>query len=316
MVEVQLDPALNAQIAQVRRFNRFYTQRIGVLGDAYLERPLTLTLARVIFELANRTDVTAADLSRDLTLNAGYLSRILGRLERQGLIARTPSPVDGRQVLLALTAEGHALFERINQRSHDEIAHLLTPIGTADRARMVAAMGAIERLLNGPGTAPDRQGPITLREHRPGDMGWVVQAHGELYAREYGWNSEFEALVAEIVAGFLRGYDPDRERCWIAERDGERIGCVFVVRGSDDVAKLRLLLVTPEARGSGLGRALVREVIRFARGRGYRTLTLWTNDVLTAARTIYTGEGFELRASGQHHSFGHDLVEQTWELTL
>ena len=316
MAATQLDPALDAQIARVRQFNRFYTQRIGVLGDAYLERSLTLTLARIIFELANRTDATAADLSRDLTLNAGYLSRVLGRLERQGLIARTPSPVDGRQVLLALTAEGHALFEHINQRSRDEVAHLLAPVGTADRARMVAAMGTIGSLLNGPEAAPVRQGPITLREHRPGDMGWVVQAHGELYAREYGWNSEFEALVAEIVAGFLRGHDPKRERCWIAERDGERIGSVFVVRASDEAAKLRLLLVTPEGRGSGLGRALVREAVRFSRERGYRTLTLWTNDVLSAARAIYVSEGFMLRRSGQHHSFGHDLVEQTWELEL
>ncbi|HEY8369812.1 MAG TPA: GNAT family N-acetyltransferase [Thermodesulfobacteriota bacterium] len=304
---------LDRRIDAVRRFNRFYTQTIGALHEGHLRSPFSLTQARVLYELAHRHEPTAAALAADLGLDAGYLSRILRGFERKGLIARRPSRTDGRQSLITLTARGREAFAPLDARAREEVGALLERLSEAEQGRVVEAMQTIERLL---GPEPASRAPYVLRPHRPGDMGWVVQRHGEIYAQEYGWDETFEALVAEIVAKFVRNYDPKRERCWIAEKDGENVGSVFVVQQSKTVAKLRLLLVDPKARGLGLGTRLVDECIRFARQAGYRKLTLWTNDVLHAARRIYERAGFRLVHRERHRSFGHDLVGETWDLTL
>lgn len=309
MAEMETDRSVDA----VRRFNRFYTRRIGALGEGHLDTPFSLTEARVIYELAHRDAATAAGLVQELGLDAGYLSRILRSFQERGLLDRRPSTTDARQSRLSLTDAGRATFAQLNATAHRDVAAMLDALPVADRERLVAAMRTIEEALAG-SSAPGE--PYVLRDPRPGDLGWVVQSHGELYAREYGWNAEFEALVAEIVAAYVREFRPERERCWIAERGGENVGSIFCVRHSDDVAKLRLLLVDPRARGLGLGARLVDECVRFARGAGYRTLTLWTNDVLHAARRIYVAAGFRLVREESHHSFGHDLVSQTWELEL
>lgn len=301
------------RIAAVRRFNRFYTRRIGVLEEGLLDSPYSLTEARVLYELAQGESATAARLAGELGLDPGYLSRILTGFEKRQLIARAPSERDGRQSVLSLTEAGHAAFAALDERSAKEIGTLIGALSPDQQARLVAAMDGIAGLL----TAPDRRGaPYVLRPHRPGDIGWIVHRHGALYAQEYGWNEEFEALVAEIAAKFIRHYDPRRERCWIAERDGERLGSVMLVAHSPRVAKLRLLLVEPQARGLGIGSRLVEECIRFAGERGYRKLTLWTNSVLLAARRIYERAGFSLVESEPHRSFGHDLVGENWELPL
>ncbi|WP_342361131.1 helix-turn-helix domain-containing GNAT family N-acetyltransferase [Terrarubrum flagellatum] len=306
-------PAANGTddaVAAVRRFSRFYTRTLGVLGGDLYDSDLSLTEARVLYELAMaQTPRTAIEVGRDLGVDAGYMSRILRGFAARGLIARKPSTTDGRARILTLTKKGRAAFARVDRISAEEVGHVLAPLTSGERRQVITAMSAIERALGG-----DSVSPITLRAHRPGDMGWVVAKHGELYAREYGWDLSFEALVAEIAAGFIRNFDPDFERCWIAEMDGEPVGSVFIVKASDEVAKLRLLIIDPRARGRGLGKKLVDECIRFSRERGYRKIMLWTNDVLTAARAIYVKAGFTLTESEKHHSFGKELVGETWEL--
>jgi DNA-binding MarR family transcriptional regulator/N-acetylglutamate synthase-like GNAT family acetyltransferase len=303
----------DGRVGMVRRFNRFYTQRIGVLQEGWLKSPFSLSELRVLYELSHRDRPAAVEVSRELGLDEGYLSRILRSFEKDGLISRAPSEADGRQSLLALTEKGRKTFAPLDQRTHDEVAAMLGGLSIADQDRLIAAMEAIERLLR-PET--EKRVPYILRPHHPGDMGWVVQRHGILYAREYGWNEQFEALVAEIVAAFIKGFDPKRERCWIAEREGENVGCIFLVKKTVRTAKLRLLLVEPSARGLGIGRRLVDECVRFAQQAGYRKVTLWTNSLLHAARHIYVGAGFRLVHEEPHHSFGHDLVGQNWELEV
>jgi DNA-binding MarR family transcriptional regulator/N-acetylglutamate synthase-like GNAT family acetyltransferase len=307
------DDDFDRRVGEVRRFNRFWTRQIGVLREGYLESPFSLTEVRVFYELAHREETTAGELGEELGLDAGYLSRILSGFQKHGLIRKRPSEADGRRRLLRLTERGREAFAPLEARSRSEIGAMLGGMSIAGQERLVEAMRAIERLLS---FRPDPAVPYLLRPPQPGDMGWVVHRHGVLYAREYGWDERFEALVAGIVAKFIQQYDPRVERCWIAERDGEVVGCVFLVRESEEVAKLRLLLVEPEARGLGIGSRLVEECIRFARQAGYLKITLWTNDVLNSARRIYEAMGFQLVHEKPHRSFGHDLVGQTWELML
>jgi DNA-binding MarR family transcriptional regulator/GNAT superfamily N-acetyltransferase len=297
----------------VRRFNRFYTRQIGVLQEGLLQSPFSLAEARVLYEVAHRDRPAAAELGKDLGLDAGYLSRILRGLRRRGLVDRRPSEADGRRSLLGLTRSGRAAFATLDERSRTEIGALLDPLPPRDQGRLVEAMRAIEELLGG---APRPPASYLLRPHQPGDMGWVVHRHGVLYAQEYGWDETFEGLVAEIVARFVKRLDPRRERCWIAEVDGEAVGSVFLVKQSRTVARLRLMLVEPRARGMGIGKRLVDECIRFARQAGYRKITLWTNSVLLAARRLYTQAGFRLVEEEPYHGFGHDLVGETWDLKL
>jgi DNA-binding MarR family transcriptional regulator/GNAT superfamily N-acetyltransferase len=309
------DTTLDNAIQTVRRFSRFYTRRIGVLHEGLLGAPLSLTEARIIYELAQTTESTATRLAAGLGLDAGYLSRILRGFHDRGLIDRRASESDGRQTVLSLTDAGRDVFAAIDDRSQAEVAAMLERLNGGQQKRLVAALHIAEALL-GSGGAPEPRVPYLLRPHRPGDMGWVVHRQAVLYAEEYGWDEQFEALVAEIVARFVQAFDPKQERCWIAEREGAVVGSVFLVRDADDVAKLRLLYVEPDARGLGIGRRLVEECIRFARQTGYRRLTLWTNDILTSARRIYQEAGFQLVAEERHHSFGHDLVGQNWDLVL
>ena len=308
-------PPIPARIAAVRRFNRFYTRQVGALDEGLLHSALSLPEARVLYEIAHRESSTAAELGRDLRLDTGYLSRLLRALERRALIERAPSPADGRQSLLRLTAEGRATFDDLDKRSSEDVASLLTPLGDHQQRRLLDAMRTIETVLGGEARQPSS---YVLRSHRPGDMGWIVHRQAVLYAQEYGWNEEYEGLISHIVADFIDTFDPKREHCWIAEREGEIIGSVFIVRHPNrkGVAKLRLLYVEPEARGLGIGRRLVSEVTRFARDAGYRAISLWTNSVLVSARRLYEGEGYRLVQEERHHSFGKDLVGQTWELTL
>ena len=304
---------LETRIDAVRRFNRFFTRRIGVLREGLLHSPYSPTEARVLFEVASREDLSASELSRELGLDRGYLSRILARLERRGLIVKIPSESDARRRLLSLTPAGKDAFTLLDSRSREEVAEMLGGLSEVNQQRLLEAMRTIEGIFSKGFKFSE---PFFLRAHEPGDMGWVVHRHGVLYAQEYGWDERFEGLVARIVADFINNYDPAKERCWIAEMNGERVGCVFVVKASDTVAKLRLLLVEPRARGLGLGTHLVEECVRFARSRGYNTLTLWTNSALDAARHIYERQGFELVEEVEHHSFGQDLVGQNWELAL
>jgi DNA-binding MarR family transcriptional regulator/GNAT superfamily N-acetyltransferase len=301
------------RVEAVRRFNRFYTKQIGALHEGLLQSPFSLTEVRVLYELAHRENITASELAKDLGLDAGYLSRILRRFEYCGFLDRTPSQTDGRRSHLRLTQQGQDAFAPLDQRSHDEVAAMLGKLSATKQNRLLDAIRTMEEVL---APQPGEKPPYLLRSHQPGDMGWIIHRHGVLYAQEYGWDEQFEALVAEIAAKFIQNFDPKRERCWIAERDGEIVGSVFLVKQSDEVAKLRLLLVEPTARGLGIGTRLVGECIRFARQVGYTTITLWTNDVLRAARHIYEKAGFRLVREEPHHSFGHDLVGQTWELTL
>jgi DNA-binding MarR family transcriptional regulator/GNAT superfamily N-acetyltransferase len=301
------------QIAAVRAFNRFYTSKLGFLDQQLLKSPFSLSEARVLYELANRQSPSAKDIGTELGLDAGYLSRIVQKFDENGLIARKPYPGDRRQYQLSLTAKGRQAFAKLDRSSHDEVAGILATLSQEHRKRLIGAMGVIERLLGSSDVSP---AAATLREPRPGDMGWVVQSHGALYASEYGWDSSFEVLVAEIAAKFLGSFDASRERCWIAELDGAQVGSVFLVRHSDDVAKLRLLLVDPAGRGQGLGRRLVGECIAFARACGYRKITLWTQSILVAARKIYHDAGFVQVASEPHRSFGQSLIGETWEMKL
>jgi len=301
------------RIGTVRQFNRFFTRQIGVLREGLLHSPYPLTDARILFELGQCNQVTASRLGRELGLDAGYLSRILARLEQQGLLEKVRSENDGRQLLVSLTAAGREAFALLDQRSREEVSEMLEDLSEEDQQRLLKAMQTIESVLSSGFKFSE---PFVLRPHEPGDMGWVAHRHGVLYAQEYGWDEHFEALVAQIVAEFINNYNPGRERCWIAEIDGEIIGSVFVVQSSETVAKLRLLLVEPKARGLGLGTRLVEECIRFARRRGYQKLILWTNSILLEARHIYKKTGFKLVAEEAHHSFGHDLIGETWELVL
>ncbi|WP_374663192.1 GNAT family N-acetyltransferase [Ramlibacter sp.] len=304
-----------ADVKALRAFNRFYTQRIGVL-KRYLDSDFTLTEVRVLYEVAHQPGLTAATLVRQLDLDAGYLSRILRRFEQRGWLAREASPHDARQSLLRLTDAGHAVFAPLQQKSRDEAAQLLGTLPAPERPRLLQALGTAQRLMaheaSDAQTAPD----VTLRPLQPGDMGWVVQAHGEVYAKEYRYNAEFEALVAEIAARLLRRFDPAREAGWIAERQGQRVGSVFLVRKSARVAQLRLLVLTPDARGLGLGSRLTDAALDFARAKGYRKVVLWTHRQLKAARAIYQTRGFRLVHSEPHHAYGRKLVSETWELTL
>jgi DNA-binding MarR family transcriptional regulator/predicted GNAT family acetyltransferase len=307
------DGILQEQIRVVRRFNRFFTRKIGVLREGLLHSPYSLTEARIIFELANRSSSTASDLCNELGLDAGYLSRILNKLEQQKLIDKIRSDEDGRQRLLSLTAEGQKAFSLLNSRSNDEVSELLNELKESDRIHLIEAMHIIENILDHGFKYAE---PFYLRHHEPGDMGWVIHQHGLLYNQEYGWDESFEALVAQICADFVNNYDSRKERCWIAEMQGEQVGSIFCVKASEDVAKLRLLLVVPKARGLGLGTRLVKECIRFVKRSGYKKLTLWTNDILVDARKIYEKNGFILVQDNRHYSFGHDLVGQNWDLTL
>jgi DNA-binding MarR family transcriptional regulator/GNAT superfamily N-acetyltransferase len=309
MAKADIDQRVDA----VRRFNRFYTKQIGVLHEGLLGSPFSLTEVRVLYELAHREKPTATELGKELGLDAGYLSRILRGFKKRGLVTKMPSKADGRQSLLSLTARGRKTFAPLNTRSSDEVAAMLRKLPAVEQSRLIEAMHTIEELLGG---RPEPKVPYLLRPHQPGDMGWVVHRHGVLYAQEYGWNEQFEALVAEIAAKFIKEFDPKLERCWIAEREHEIVGSVFLVKQSAEVARLRLLLVEPKTRGLGIGSRLVNECIRFARQVGYRTITLWTNDVLHAARHIYEKAGFRLVREEPHHSFGHDLIGETWELAL
>ena len=299
------------RVAAVRRFSRFYTRAIGALQEGLLQSRFSLTEARVLYELAQLGNVTATDLGRDLDLDPGYLSRILQRFERDGLIVRTQSEADRRQSLLSLTDAGREAFAPLDTGSREAVGALLAPLPEPAQAKLVTAMAQIETLLGTP-----RAAPYLLRQPRPGDIGWVVARHAALYAEEYGFDSRFEALVARVAGEFLAQHDPMRERCWIAESDGVNAGSVFLVRESDEIARLRLLIVEPAARGLGIGRRLVTECIGFARNAGYRGITLWTNDVLVAARGIYRQAGFHLVASAPHCDFGPPMVGEDWDLTL
>jgi DNA-binding MarR family transcriptional regulator/GNAT superfamily N-acetyltransferase len=304
---------LSQKAAAIRRFNRFYTRQIGLLQEGLLDSPHSLTEGRIIYELAHRQQTTASVLAADLGLDPGYLSRILAGFQKRGLISRRASTADGRQKVLSLTPRGEEEYATLNSRSQVEIERMLGNLSMEQQDSLVGSMGAIENIL---GTAQNRTVACILRPPQPGDMGWVISRHGVLYAREYGWDASFEALVAEIVSRFMKLYEPKIERCWIAEIDGENVGSVFLVKENETTARLRLLLVEPKARGLGVGTRLVQECVRFARQAGYRTMTLWTNDVLAAAREIYQKAGFRLVHEEMHYSFGQDLVGQTWELEL
>jgi DNA-binding MarR family transcriptional regulator/GNAT superfamily N-acetyltransferase len=299
------------RISAVRAFNRFYTRKLGVLDQQLLKSPFSLSEARVLYELAHRDEPAAKEIGVELGLDPGYLSRIIQNFDENGLITRKPLASDRRQYRLALTAKGRQAFAKVDRSSHGDVGDILAPLAGGDRDRLVAAMALIERLLGGSQTAAPR---AVLREPRPGDMGWVVQSHGALYAGEYGFDSSFEALVAEIAAKYLTSFDASRERCWIADLGGVPVGSVFLARHNDDIAKLRLLLVDPAGRGQGLGQRLVAECIAFAQACGYRKITLWTQSILRTARKIYQDAGFVLVASEPHRSFGQSLIGETWEM--
>jgi DNA-binding MarR family transcriptional regulator/GNAT superfamily N-acetyltransferase len=307
-----------SHVAAVRRFNRFYTRLIGVLDEGHLHTPFSLTEVRVLFELAHRDAPTATEIAAELGLDAGYLSRLLQRLQRRKLIARTPSPHDARHSHIALTAEGRKAFRNLDRLASADVERLLDTLDDADQRRLLDAMATISRVLGDPDAAATNEPAYILRPPHAGDYGWIVQAHGELYAREYGWNAPFEALVARVVADYIEKFDPKYERCWIAERHGEKVGCVFLQkdREQDGFAKLRMLLVHPSARGLGIGRRLVDEVTRFARDTGYHTLSLWTHRELTAARKIYADVGYTMIREEIHDTFGKALTSETWEKTL
>jgi DNA-binding MarR family transcriptional regulator/ribosomal protein S18 acetylase RimI-like enzyme len=303
----------DSQIAAVRAFTRFYTRKLGVLDQQLLNSPFSLSEARVLYELSHHDDVAAKEIGLTLGLDPGYLSRIVQSFDEKGLVSRTPLATDRRQQQLSLTAKGRQAFARLDRSSQDEVAAMLAALDAGGRDRLVGAMATIEDILEPPAVA---RPAFLLRSHRPGDIGWVVSRHGAVYAAEYGWDISFEALVAEITAQFIRSFDAVREHCWIAEVDGAPAGSIFLVKSSDEVAKLRLLLVDRNARGLGIGRALTDQCIRFAREQGYGKIVLWTQSILVAARDIYRRAGFQLIAEEPHHSFGVDLIGETWELKL
>lgn len=300
------------QVSAIRAFNRFYTRKIGVVGGL-ASSPFSLAEARVLYELAHRKQPTATDIRKELGLDAGYMSRILREFERRKLVMREQSKTDERQKYLSLTAKGRKAFAPLDQRSNLDAAAMLGELSATERQHLLDAVETVRRLL---GDAPERKVSYLLRQHRPGDMGWIVHRQAILYAEEYGWDGTYEALAAEIVAQFIKNYDAKRERCWIAEKDSVRVGAVFVAKASDEVAKLRLLHVEPEARGLGIGKRLVEECVRFARQAGYQKMTLWTQSILHAARHLYKQGGFHVVREEQHTSFGKDLTAETWELEL
>ena len=310
------------RVEAIRRFNRFYTRRIGALHEGLSASTFTLTESRLLWELAHRDALTATELARDLELDAGYLSRLLRSFKERGLIKSARATADARHQHLSLTTAGKRAFAPLNARSQADVSALLATLGEAQQQQLLASMSGIEQMLGEPATARSR--PVLLRPHRPGDMGWVISRHGALYADEYAFDVGFEALVARIAADFLERFDAKREACWIAERDGANVGSVFLVQARDEtthapidgVAQLRMLLIEPSARGFGLGERLVDECQRFARRAGYRKIMLWTNAILLAARGIYAKQGYVLVKSETHHSFGHELVGEIWELTL
>jgi DNA-binding MarR family transcriptional regulator/ribosomal protein S18 acetylase RimI-like enzyme len=314
-------PAPADRIEAVRAFTRLYTRRIGVLQEGLLKSPFSLTEARLLWEFAHCEQTTASALARELDLDPGYLSRLLRGLRERGLIRSERSQDDARHVHLTITAAGRRAFAPLDARSRDEVGAMLAELGDEQQQRLLQAMSTIGDLLDG--TAA-RARAYLLRPHRPGDIGWLTARHGALYAQEYGWDVTFEALVARIAADFVDRFDARREACWIAERDGLNVGCVVLVQARDETtqdvlpgtAQLRLLLVEPTARGLGLGERLVTECERFARTQGYERIVLWTNSILTAARHIYRKAGYVMTGSEPHHSFGHDLVGETWELSL
>ncbi len=302
-----LDP-----VAAVRRFNRFYTRAIGMLEKGYLGTSYTVAESRVLYEIGQADGITAKAIGEILGLDAGYLSRIVARLERDGLVGRERSPDDRRSTVLRLTARGREVFPPLDQRSAALVEGMIGGLSAERRRRLTGALAEVEQLLNAPVA-----GPVVLRPHRTGDMGWIIERHGVLYAREYGWNGHIEAVTARICADFLDGYDPGLERCWIAERDGQRLGCVFLVKDeAPGVARLRLLMVEPSARGLKVGKRLVAECIAFARAAGYREIVLWTHAVLIAARAIYAAEGFQLEETWTHDDFGAPEISETWRLVL
>ncbi len=309
------------RIATVRGFNRFYTRQIGVLRKTFLDSPYSLGEARVLYEIASRDAPTASEVGRALELDAGYLSRVLRNFEKRGLIRRTTSTSDARQSHLTLTPRGRKDFAPLERRSQHDIGAMLGRLSPDDQLRLIAAMNTIHALLGGTADAAAQDAPAfdrryILRTPRPGDFGWVVKRHAELYAQEYGWIEPFEGVCAQIVADFANKSDPQRERCWIAEMNGENVGCVFLAADSDTVARIRLLLVDPKARGLGLGARLVEECIGFARGAGYKKITLWTHSVLTAARHIYQKAGFTLSRSEERVSWSKPVVSEHWDLQL
>lgn len=308
---------LEGRTDAVRHFNRFYTRQIGLLQEGLLDTPFSLTEARVLYELAHRERSTATEIGIDLGLDAGYMSRILKSFEKRMLIEKTSSESDRRESLLTLTKRGRKVFAPLEARSKAHVKTLLANLPEAGQRRLIGAMETVQGLLGKPlETARASPEPYRLRPHQPGDMGWVVHRHGVLYAREYGYDETFEALVAEIVAKFIQHHDAKRERCWIAEREDQISGSVFLVAESKTVAKLRLLLVEPSARGLGIGTRLVAECVRFARRASYKKIVLWTQDELDAARHLYKKAGFQVVEKKHHHSFGKDLTAETWELTL
>jgi DNA-binding MarR family transcriptional regulator/GNAT superfamily N-acetyltransferase len=304
------------QIAAARRFNRYYTRQIGVLRKTFLDSPYSLAEARVLYEIASRPAPTASDIARSLDLDAGYLSRVLRNFERRGLIRKRASAKDGRQSHLTLTPRGKTSFMPLDARSQRDTAAMLGKLAPADQASLIAAMTTIETLLEGQIRELAPQRSYRLREPRPGDFGWIVKRNAELYAQDYGWVAPFEGVCAQIVADFVNKYDASRERGWIAEIDGENVGAVMLANDGDGVARFRLLFVEPKARGLGIGARLVDEAIRFARGAGYRKITLWTHSVLTAARHIYQSAGFKLMRSEEHQSWGRPVVSEHWDLEL
>jgi DNA-binding MarR family transcriptional regulator/GNAT superfamily N-acetyltransferase len=309
--------SLPQRTGAVRRFNRFYTRQIGVLRKNYLDSPYSLGEMRVFYEITYAGARTASDIARALDLDAGYLSRVLGKFEKQGLITRKTSKEDARHSRLALTARGARTFAPYERRSQQQAGAILDKLDSGEQTKLVAAMQTIEGLLErNPAVVPRAEPEYILRPPRPGDLGWIVSRHAELYALEYGWIEPFEGLCAQIVADFVSKYDPARERCWIAELNGENVGTVMLVKDSEEVARVRLLLVDPKGRGIGLGARLVDECVRFARAAGYKKITLWTHSVLTVARHIYEKAGFRLTSSEPRHSWSQDVVAEFWDLEL
>jgi len=307
------DNGADDQIAAIRAFNRFYTRKLGVLDQHLGKSPFSLSEARVLYELAHRDDVSAKEIGNELGLDPGYLSRIVQSFDEKGLITRKPLPADRRQHQLSLTAKGRQAFAKLNLGSQTEVAAMLAQLPAGEAARLTQAMATIEDVLE---QRPSQRAAVVLRSHRVGDMGWVISKQAAAYAADYGWDISYEALVAEICAQFIKSYDAAREHCWIAEVGGEPVGSIFLVKATDEIAKLRLLQVEKKARGLGVGRALVQQCIEGARQRGYRRMTLWTQSILVAARGIYKAAGFELVATKPHHSFGQDLIGETWERDL